>query len=160
MSLPSVNDIIVVNCKGEWPSKSGGLLHVLYKLDYSLVEKLLEYDPVEISEIDRDIRGLRSYCVKNIPKGALGANEWHKVRNELVFALSGRLRWVCVDTQGSTREFILDGETAVFTPHHIIHTYEALDEDSAIGVLTNTLYFPDDSTTHDTYPIDKFPIEK
>ncbi len=156
MNLPSVNEIIVTEAGGDWPTKSGGFLNVLYKLDWTIVNRLLAYDEDELKEIPVDIRGLRSYRVTNIPQGTLGANEWHKVRNEVVFALKGRIKWTCTDTYGESKEFILDGSQAVFTPHHILHTYEALEEDSTISVLANTLFDPSDPNTFDTYTKDEF----
>lgn len=154
--LPSVNDIIVTQCGGAWETKSGGILNVLYKIDYSIVEKLLTYDEAELSVPDQDIRGLRSYRVHSVPKGAIGANEWHKIRNELVFAPEGSFLWTCEDTYGDTREFTLDGNSAVFTPHHILHRYESLKDGSTISVLANTLFDPNDPSTHDSYSLEIF----
>lgn len=149
--LPSVNDIIVIKSEGEWPTKSGGILSVLYRIDFSLLENFLTYDPNELKNIPVDIRGLRSYRVEAIPKGAVGANEWHKIRNEIVYCLNGSFKWVCKDTHGKERSFIIDKNCAIFTPHHILHTYTSLQENSCISVLANTLFVPDNPKTHDTY---------
>ena len=156
MNFPSVNEVIATEAGGNWPTKSGGFLNVLFKLDWSTVNKMLTYDEDELRKLPIDIRGLRSYRVEDIPKGALGANEWHKIRNEVVFILKGRIKWTCTDTYGESKEFILDGSQAVFTPHHILHTYEAIEEDSSISVLANTLFDPSDPRTFDTYPKDDF----
>lgn len=156
MNLPSVNEIIVTKAGGDWPTKSGGFLNVLYKLDWTIVNKLLAYDEDELKKIPVDIRGLRSYRVTDIPQGTIGANEWHKVRNEVVFVLKGRIKWTCTDTYGESKEFILDGSQAVFTPHHILHTYEALEDDSTISVLANTLFDPSDPSTFDTFTRNEF----
>lgn len=155
--LPSVNDIKVLKTEGEWPAKSGGVLSVLYKLDFDIVTYLMTYDPEELANIPTDIRGLRSYTVRDIMKGSVGANEWHKVRNEVVFCTRGSFRWACTDTYGDTKEIIIDKDTAVVTPHHILHTYVALEDNSTIAVLANTLFYPDDPLTHDTYPAADFP---
>lgn len=156
MDLPKVNEIIVTEAGGEWVTKSGGLLNVLFKLDYSLVERLLTYDSKELATIPQDIRGLRSYRVKQIPLGAIGANEWHKVRNEVVFAPQGRIKWTCQDAYGGVSEYILDGTQVVFTPHHILHRYESLDNNSSIAVLANTLFDPNDPATQDSYSQEQF----
>lgn len=149
--LPSVEDIMVIKTTGEWQTKSGGTLSVLYKIDHSTLEKFLTYDERELAKLPVDIRGLRSYKVTHIPLGSVGANEWHRIRNEVVFALKGSFRWVCSDTYGDTKEFLLDANTTVFTPHHILHTYTALEENSAIGALANTLFMAEQPYTHDTY---------
>lgn len=150
-SLPSVDDIVVIKTDGEWQTKSGGTLSVLYKIDYPTLTKFLHYDQQELSKLPTDIRGLRSYKVANIPVGSVGADEWHRVRNEIVFALKGSFRWMCHDAYGKTREYILSGNTAILTPHHILHTYVALEDDSTICSLANTLFLPEKPETHDTY---------
>ena len=154
---PSIHDIVVTSCGGEWDTKSGGILNVLYKIDFELVQRLLTYDANELATIPIDIRGLRSYRVHSIDKGSIGANEWHKIRNELVFALAGSFKWTCQDVYGGQIELIVDGNTAVFTPNHILHTYEALEDGTSIAVVANTLFYPDHPETHDTFPRDILP---
>lgn len=155
--IPSIKDIRVFETNGEWPAKSGGVLSVLYKLDFETTTYLMTYDPDELAKIPADIRGLRSYTVRGIARGSVGANEWHKVRNEVVFCTSGSFRWICTDTYGDTKEFVINKDTAILTPHHILHTYVALEDDSTIAVLANTLFYPDNPLTHDTYPSADFP---
>ena len=157
MKYPTVDDIKSVNCAGSWAAKSGGQLEVLFKFPYQILQAFTAYDEGELRRINQDIRGLRSYRVSGISRGAIGANEWHKVRNEIVYALKGSFKWTCIDAYSNTKEFILDKDTAVFTPSYILHTYEALEDDSTIAVVANTLFDPDDSSTHDTYTADTFP---
>ena len=149
--IPDVNDILVIDTTGDWPTKSGGNLHVLYRLDYKVLQDFLSYDMDELAKIKTDIRGLRSYVVTDIKKGCVGANEWHRVRNELVYCTRGTLRWTCKDLFGNTREFLLEKDKAILTPHHILHTYTSLSPISSISVLANTLFIPDNPSTHDTY---------
>ena len=155
-NLPSVNDIIVIDTSGEWPTKSGGVLSVLHKIDYSLVEKFLHYDSAELSAVLADIRGLRAYKVSDIPKGSVGANEWHKIRNEIVCCIAGTFTWVCKDVYGNEKTFTLDKNCAIYTPHHILHTYTALEDAGCISVLANTLFDPKKPATHDTYSANDF----
>lgn len=155
--LPSVNDIKLINTEGSWDTKSGATLSVLYKLGYDELQQFLTYDDEEIAKIGVDIRGLRSYIVEGIAAGSVGANEWHRIRNEVCFSVRGSFRWVCRDTYGDEREFIVDKNCAVVTPHHILHAYTALENDTAISVLANTLFIPDDPSTHDTYLATSFP---
>lgn len=158
-AYPKVEEIITFEAGGNWPTKSGGQLSVLFKLDYDIVHRFLSYDDAELSKLPVDIRGLRSYRVENIPKGAIGANEWHAVRNELVFVLKGSIRWDCTDLYGGERSFVIDGSQAVFTPHHIMHRYTALEDNTTVGVLANTLFIPEQSSTHDSYPSESFNID-
>ncbi|MGB4762500.1 MAG: hypothetical protein WBP12_04065 [Candidatus Saccharimonas sp.] len=155
--LPSIEDIKVFNTEGSWSTKSGGSLSVLYKLGYDTVQAFLTYDQKELDEVGVDIRGLRSYVVENIPKGSVGANEWHRIRNEICFSINGSFRWLCRDVYGNEREFIVDKNSAILTPHHILHTYTALEDNTSISVLANTLFTPDIPSTHDTYPAATFP---
>lgn len=153
---PSVNVTQLIDCDGSsWQTKSGGILEVLYKLDYAMVMRFLDYDSEEFQRLP-ELRGLRSYRVSDITLGAVGAKEWHKARNEIVFALSGSLRWTCEDVYGGKKEYVLDGSNAVFTPRGILHTYTALSERASIGVLANTLFDASDPTTHDSYPVEEF----
>jgi len=154
--LPSINDILVISTDREWQTKSGGTLSVLYKIGHDVLTNFLSYDEQELSKLSTDIRGLRSYMVEHIPVGSIGANEWHRVRNEIVFALKGSFSWTCTDSYGQTQEFTLDKSTAILTPHHLLHTYVALENDSTIGALANTIFFPDNPDTHDTYSAAEF----
>lgn len=152
---PSIRDVRVIECPGSWQTKSGGILEVLFKIDYDFVMKFLDYDSSEFKKLPH-LRGLRSYNVHNVAKNAIGAKEWHKARNEIAFALSGSFQWTCEDIYGGKKEFILDGSHAIFTPHGLMHTYTALIDQSAIGVLANTLFDPEDKLTHDTYSYETF----
>jgi dTDP-4-dehydrorhamnose 3,5-epimerase-like enzyme len=94
--------------------------------------------------------------VSNIPKGSIGAREVHKVRHELAFVLDGSVRWTCEDVYGNVKECILDKTTAIWTPPYVLHTYEALEENSRILVIANTLFDPNDPRTHDSYSETEF----
>jgi len=99
---PTVEDIVVIEGKGPWGTKSGGKLNVLFGLPLGLLqEKFFDYNKTELEAVPTDIRGLRSYVVSGLTKGAVGANEWHKLRNEIVFAAKGRFRWSCEDVHGN-----------------------------------------------------------
>lgn len=155
--IPSIDDVWVIETNGEWPTKSGGNLSILLRIDFALVESFLTYDPDELKNVTFDIRGLRSYMVKNVPKGSIGANEWHKIRNEIVYCLEGSFDWECKDVYGNYKKFTLDKNSAIMTPHHILHTYTALEDNSCIAVLANTLFLPNKPETHDTYRVADFP---
>jgi hypothetical protein len=155
-----VSDIRLIESRGPWDTKSGGKLNVLFALSRAELDAFLdaenpEFDIVQSSS-GYDIRGLRSYSVSEIPNGSIGANEWHRARTECVIALSGRALWHCVDLAGDERNFTLDGSNAVITPPGILHTYTALEDDTRLQVICNTLFIPDEPSTHDTYPKDTF----
>ncbi len=154
--MSSIKDIRVFNHQQEWDTKSGGTLRVLYALDYSIARDFLSFH--EATDTNHaDIRGIRSYVVHDIPKGKIGANEWHKIRNEIITVLNGSIKWTCTDTEGNEAQFVINKGTAVFTPNHILHRYESLEEHTALTVLANTIFQPGDPTTHDTYPAETFP---
>lgn len=155
-TLPTINDIRVSETVGAWPTKSGGTLEVLWKFDWEMVWSLVDHDSDELGQIDTDIRGLRQYTVHDIPRGKIGANEWHKVRTEVVTATSGKLEWSCTDHFGQTKSIIITPGIAVVTPHHILHRYRTLADNTTIVVCANTLFFPDSPQTHDTYPAGTF----
>lgn len=159
--IPTINDITVIERDWPWPTetfaaKSGGELSVLIALPHNIVDGgFLQYEPEELRGIP-DIRGIRSYRVANIPEGSVGAKEWHRVRQELVFALGGAVRWSCEDVHGTKKEFTLDENTGVWTPPFIFHSYKALTEGVSIVVVANTLFDPKNDATKDTYFLEDF----
>jgi len=153
----SVEDIEILEFRGPWQSKSGGELNVLFAIPYDILQsKYFNYDSEELKDIPEDVRGLRSYAVSKIPKGSIGANEWHKIRHEMVFATRGSFRWTCEDLQGNKKEFVLNSGQGAWTPPYLLHTYEALEDDSTIMVIANTLFNPDEPATHDSFSAEDF----
>lgn len=112
----SVHEIQVIGAKGAWSSKSGGVLEVSLALPRTALEKFLDFDNPDFDEVPSDIRGLRTYIVRDIPMGSVGAKEWHKIRTEYMTALAGRARVKCVDFSGEARDFILDGKSSIIIP--------------------------------------------
>jgi dTDP-4-dehydrorhamnose 3,5-epimerase-like enzyme len=155
--VSSVDDVQEVIGRGPWQTKSGGELRVLFNLPFEALEKgFWQYDEAELAKIPQDVRGLRSYKVTGVPKGSTGANEWHKLRHELVFAFEGTVRWVCEDLTGKQKTFMLDAERGVWVRPYILHSYEALASTASLLVVANTLFIPEDPTTHDTYTAESF----
>lgn len=162
IELPTSNveDIRLIETTGPWNAKSGGLLEVQFALDREATIAFLDYDNPEFDRVKEesgiDIRGSRSYTVRDIPEGSVGGNEWHKARTEYVSALAGRAVWECVDSSGQRREFELDGTNAIIQPPGILHTYRGLEDGTRLQVFCNTLYPPNEPSTHDTYSRDSF----
>jgi dTDP-4-dehydrorhamnose 3,5-epimerase-like enzyme len=158
-SPASVEDIQVLEGGGPWQTKSGGELNVHFRLPIDVVQRgYFNYDQAELDALPSDIRGLRAYSVSDIAEDSIGANEWHRVRSELVFAIAGAVLWTCEDLYGNKREFTLDSRDSngVWTPPFILHTYKALSSNSALLVIANTLFDPKDSATHDSFSIEDF----
>ena len=152
----TVHDVRNLPVRGPWDTKSGGHLHVLFALPLGTVqERHFNYRPEELKDIP-DIRGLRIYTVGDLSKGKIGGNEWHRIREEMVFVLKGSVRWMCEDAIGGKTETILDRTVGVWMPPYILHTYEVLEDDSELLVVANTLYNHDDPLTHDTFSLDEF----
>lgn len=155
-----VADIQVLPIKGPWNTKSGGFLNVLFNIPYAdLAERFFVYDPDELQNISQDIRGLRSYHVSQLKKGSIGANEWHKIRNEIIFTPNGSIRLDCYDLDGETASIVIDQSQCAWVPPYIMHTYTALQDNTEIIVITNTLFDPSDASTHDTYSPDVFTVD-
>jgi dTDP-4-dehydrorhamnose 3,5-epimerase-like enzyme len=152
-----IDEIVTLPGKGPWNSKSGGQLNVLFGLPLADIEgRFFSYRDEELKQLSQDVRGLRSYSVSNIPKGTIGANEWHRLRNELVFAIEGTVVWMCEDVWGNKKSITLDGGTGVWVPPFILHSYQAQTQNSRLLVIANTLFMPDDPQTHDTYSAEDF----
>lgn len=156
----TVAEIKVVESRGPWKSKSGGELDVLFGFNQDEVMAFLDFDNPEFSKVmqvsGKDIRGLRAYTVSGIAKDSIGAREWHRARSEFVRVLTGSIIWTCVDLEGNERTFTLDTKTAVLTPPGILHTYQALEANTKLQVICNTLFIPQDPHTHDTYSQESF----
>jgi len=156
-SINTVNNVHVLTTKGSWPTKSNGQLNVLFGLDIATItNQYFKYDKLELDKITTDVRGLRLYSVSGLQNKSVGANEWHKLRNELVFAIHGSAKWTCEDVFGKKVEHIINQSSGLWVPPCILHTYEALQNDTELLVVASTLFIPDDSTTHDTYSADSF----
>jgi hypothetical protein len=156
----SVDSIRTIETRGPWKSKSGGELNVLFGLPQDEVLQFLDYDNYGFRTLEDqtgiNIRGLRTYNVSNIPKDSIGGMEWHGIRTEIVTALGGSALWQCEDFFGKEEEFVLDSKKSVMMPPGILHTYVALEDDTRLQVVCNTLFDPSDSRTHDTYSQDDF----
>ena len=153
----SVAQIGVFPNEGPWKSKSGGELNVLFARHLSFITGLFfEYDADELEKIPRDIRGLRMYIVDNIPKGGIGGNEFHRIRQEIIIPIKGRLVYECADLFGQKRDFDLTPKTSIWLPPLVMHTYQAQEDNSSIVVIANTLYDAADKETWDTYSLEEF----
>ncbi|MEO6513729.1 MAG: WxcM-like domain-containing protein [Candidatus Saccharimonadales bacterium] len=160
-SLPatfsSIDDIQEIESKGPWQTKSGGELSVLFNISLEVLRSsFFSYDTDELALIPEDIRGMRSYRVNDIPKDSVGAHEWHKTRHELIFVISGSVRWTCEDIHGKKRVSLLDANKGIWVKPYILHTYEALSDNTSLLVIANTLFMPDNPGTHDTYSAESF----
>lgn len=156
LRVHTVNEIRSIDARGPWTTKSGGELKVLFSLPAASLKDFLDFDNPVFSDFDQDIRGIRSYVVSGIAKDSVGANEVHLARTELVTALNGRASWVCCDLLGNKKSFILDGTNVLIVPSGILHTYKALEDDTRLQVIANTLFVPEDPSTHDSYPAEEF----
>ena len=153
----SVAQIGVFPNEGPWKTKSGGELNVLFARHLSFITGLFfEYDADELEKIPRDIRGLRMYRMDNIPKGGIGGNEFHRIRQEIIIPIKGRLVYECADLFGQKRDFDLTPKTSIWLPPLVMHTYQAQEDNSSIVVIANTLYDAADKETWDTYSLEEF----
>ena len=156
----TVDDIQQIESRGPWKSKSGGDLNVMLALPQEQLNVFLNFENPEFDYIQEasgeNIRGLRSYTVSDIPRESVGGKEWHRARTEYVSALAGAALWQCVDLAGKEREFTLDGKSSVIVPPGILHTFVGLEDRTALQVICNTLFVPEDPLTHDTYSRESF----
>lgn len=68
------------------------------------------------------------------------------------------MRWICQDVYGGTTSAELSSANGnvLYNPPYVHHTYEALDPNSSLTVVANTLFDPDDPRTQDSYRSDVF----
>ena len=151
----SIDKVEIMHIKGPWRTKSAGNLEVLFNMPAEFMRTLLTYDRRELSLLGRDIRGLRIYRIYGIPGGQTGGGEFHRIRRELLFAMTGLAELVCEDLYGGRRAFILDGQTGAYIPPYILHTYRTRTQ-AELLVVANTTFSPEDPWTHDTYAASAF----
>lgn len=151
----TVAHVRTIEAKGPWQSKSGGELMVYFTLPRDALSQFLQYDQEELEGPSKDIRGLRCYTIRDIPRGGKGGGEFHKLRQEIVFALQGSLYWTCEDLAGGRWIFQITPDLGIWMPPFILHSYYA-ETDSGLIVFANTLYDVDDSSTHDSYSLKDF----
>jgi hypothetical protein len=157
MSAARITDVQIIERRGPWHTKSNADLSVLFALDYDFItQNFLIYDDEALASIGKDIRGLRSYRVDGIAKGEEGAKECHKIRHELVFAIAGSFEWICEDTYGQRKTYVIDVGHGLFVPKGLYHEYKSLEDNGSLQVIANTLFFPDEPETHDSYAFDDF----
>lgn len=153
----TVDDVQIFETRGPWDTKSGGKLNVLFAIPLATVQgRYFNYKNTELDLIPSDIRGLRAYTVRDLPNERIGGAEWHKIREEIVFALDGSVLWMCEDIFGNQRDIVLDNGMGIWMPSFILHTYKVKKERSGLLVIANTLFVPDDPRTHDTYSAETF----
>lgn len=161
-ALGRIEDIRAIETRGPWNSKSGGFLNVLYAFSSRELADILDVENPGFDEVEQqtgtDIRGLRSYTVSEIPDASVGGMEWHGVRTEMVTVLAGAAIWRCTDVTGAQMEYELDAKNGltVVQPPGILHEYQAIAPDTTLQVVCNTLFVPDDPSTHDTFSGDMF----
>jgi len=146
---------------GPFPTKSKGQLIVDYalpaKIGLAVLRRFADYDTNEVLRIPKPIISDRQYNVVGLPNGdnlgniILGGTEFHRVREEIVMCTGGLVFWACEDVYGEKYEQVLEPGTAVWMPPFILHTYVSLKDDSSLRVRCNTLFYPDDPSTADTY---------
>ncbi len=158
--LSRVSDAFLLETRGPWQSKSGGELSVLFSLDLEQLTNFQNYSNLAFDDIanntSTDIRGLRVYNVENIPNGSTGANEFHLARTELINVLTGKCLWRLEDVYGDVKEFTIDRTQSLIIPAGIFHTYTALEDNTRLQVVCNTLFIPEDTGTHDSYLVEEF----
>jgi hypothetical protein len=136
---------------GPWPTKSGGELSVLLNFN--------KQQTASFTGNTSDLGGLRIYRVTGLSKGATGANEWHKVRTEMAFVARGGVTWNITHADGSQATLESDPYTqGVMIPPGTMHTYKVTQDDTELLIITNTVFDPDDTSTHDTYSHASFKI--
>ena len=159
MNYPKVSDVRDLSgltIPGRFKSKSGGTLEVAFAMPEDLAREFFSADPKELAISTKMRLGFREYVVRSLPKGSIGGTEFHRIRQEIVFGLEGKTRWICEDLFGNRREFMLEAHTGLWQPPFLLHTYEVLEDNSGIAVIANTLFDPNDQKTFDTYSRELF----
>lgn len=154
--FPSIIDAHIINPLGPWPTKSKGQLIVLSAIPIAELQKFLKYNHDELAKVPINIRGLRHYLVGNLPLNGIGGGEFHRIRREIVFAITGEVKWECQDLYGEHSTTTLNEKQGISLPPFLLHSYTVTKPQTTLLVVANTLFIPNDPRTHDTYSAEEF----
>lgn len=129
---------------------------VLFKIGPQITSTYFLYEKTQLEKIPQDRRGYRAYTVRGLKGGSVGAMEFHQLRKELLFVLEGSAEMDVEDVYGGKKTFTINPSKGLYIPPLILHTYKILEDNTALLVLANTLYAPEDIATHDSFPIEEF----
>ena len=148
----TVDDAIVYDSNlGPWNTKSGGRLDVLFALDEKILNRMLQVDPHELSLAPALRLGIRAFHSSGLAAGSVGGEHFHRIKDEIIAFTKGSAEYILEDLYGGKRKLqIGDHARGLYIPPFIMHTYTIIEAAELIGV-SNTLYDPDDPTTHDTF---------
>lgn len=163
-AVPTIDDVLEIprrlNCEGKpWKTKSEAELSVLTYLPFKWMQRFAKYEPEEVKNIPSyfDIRGFRAYLVEKIPSERIGGTEFHRIRQELIYALEGEVEWTFEDVFGKKKELLLNNKNMVYFPPFIRHDYKTQKGGGgSLLVICNTLFDPNDKRTWDTYSAEIF----
>ncbi len=151
----SIDNIVEIEAKGPWRTKADAELSVLFSMSYDQVLSFLKYSKYELKKLPLDIRGLRSYFIRDMKKEKISGMEFHRIRKELLFGINGDFDVICEDIYRTKKKFILNPQKGIYIPQFILHTF-ITKEEGDILVIANTLFKPEDPRTYDTYSKEEF----
>lgn len=154
----TVDAVSVIHAEGPFRTKSDGQLLVHVALPHAALAGFFSWNPDELARVPEgfEMRGLRSYSVRNLPLGPFGGTEFHRLRNEIVLGLDGEIDWECEDVYGNVRRFTLTPGVGVRMPPFILHTYWSRKPQSGLYTVVNTMFGLDHPVTRDTYSVEEF----
>ncbi len=75
-ALPRIDDVVVLDSRGPWPTKSGGQLNVLFSFALGAIQdRYFHCQDAEVEALPIDIRGFRTYSVTGLTAGRVGGRE-------------------------------------------------------------------------------------
>lgn len=153
---PMVKDALTFEAKGPWPTKADGELEVLFALPQTVAMDFLSWGDPKFNDLPGNLRGLRSYKVTDMPVGRTAGMEYHEVRREIMFGMSGRMQLQLEDVAGNIKIIELNPTVGVLIQPFILHTLKVDMNGSGFLVVCNTLFDPDDPATHDSFNMEAF----
>lgn len=157
---PKIGELKEIRADGPYRTKSNADLTVRFVFGEGDALTFFTYSDVELSHLPCSIRGLREYEITGLQRGANGGNEYHRIRQEIVLVTRGIVRWTLDDLHGGVSIRELHAGEGIWLQPFILHAYHVVENDSALQVIANTIFFnPDDKSdprTHDTYSADAF----
>ena len=155
--LPVHTNTGYLSKRGPFPTKSHSTLNVAFALSqFETARFFNSSSPDEVRRLPGDPKGFRIYINDGIRKGRVGATEFHRVREEIVYCLLGEVFFTVEDVWGEKVSYVLSKGDGIWMPPFIYHRYEGVAEESWLMAVACTLFDPEDPATKDSYSFKKF----
>ena len=97
------------------------------------------------------IKPKRLFWVKNLPEGVMRGNHFHKVCNQVLICIEGKISVKLTLPDGTQTSYLLEKNIGIDLPTNHLVQYEFKSPDSSLLVIADQPYDPSDVFTKDDW---------